>query len=1397
MKFKLFIIIVSYISITAQTSIFFKYNANINDSEIDKLNESILEQSLLLSKSTEYLEIKSFNGYYLNKNSILKSIFYIEGITLEHAEQIEELLSKYNIFEYVQIGNKYKIDYLPNDSLISSQWNLSKINAFGAWDISEGNEEIIIAVIDTGVDYLHPDLVGSIWVNSLEDINQNGRFDETDLNEIDNDNNGFVDDVIGWDFTNRTGFPFDSLGGDYLDWDNDPMDEHFHGTFVSGIVGASVNNEIGISGVVPKTKIMVLRAFDPNGTGDEDDVASAILYAVKMGAKIINMSFGDDKFSFVLKDVLQYAYDNNVILVASSGNSGSDQPHYPSGYDFVISVGNSNQNDIVSSTSNFGSTLDLTAPGSNIISTDLNSSYRTASGTSASAPHVSGAAALLLSIDSTLTNEQIKKILKSTSDDIESPGWDIKSGAGRLNIEKALQVPLKSEIKISHPSQDFSTAENFVDVDLTVISPYFKSYELSFGVGITPTEWIILSESSYQHKETNVAQIDISNFPDTSFTVCVLINQNNGITLEERVNFYKDTTPPQLYLGTIAPVYYGDKSTVLSEVYTDDRCIVKLFFSLSSFDTSYISLDGFNINNHFVKNYHYGFIPKEIVEQNSSYKLWIEAENLSGLKTIVNIDFPVLTHNRISERAYSIKNFSLPRGNLFNSTVGLTTDNQEILFQEFYSSDSIYYQIRKYENDLLVKHDSIDTRIPVALHKFGRENNFLVSKFLRSGIVDRQINSTYNFQLDYQNNTGKFYPVLVQDLNGNGVPEIITNNENEIYYIWKAKSNGELFSDNSLVDSLVNYSDNELNNVFGNQVYLNVIAADANGDGKTEIWTFDSDGDILLYDYSNGQVSFLDSLHSNLITFHGNTISKGDIDGDGVEEVAVLFKGNSIAPFFVLRIYNYLNNSFNLVHEKLFLDQSTEFTDPFFTKVYQTLSFSDIDNDNDSELIINIFPYFYIYDFNNDEMINIFYDEGINLESIYTGDVDRNGIIEIAIQNSSGIYFIEFGKDNQTPTPSISDAYCFNSFDNVIINVRGEGEMTYLYKGNSSSEMFKIDSAYGVQIQFIDNDIYQNNTFAYYAVQSYDSGKTIPLSKISVDKKVYIHTPANVVSAEAVSQSSIKLNFDAEMPITIFDYNNFYVIEHGIPNSISPESEYSYLLTYSKNFNEGTYELVINNLRDKYGSPIKSDTVNFFIDKATQVEEFFITNFKIIGSKEILIEFNLDVDQTSFSNTSNFVFNPMNEIETIEFPFEANTILLKTKNPVEAIGKNYSLLLKNVYSKNNIPITEEAGNSIVIQSFKEDINDVYVYPNPITSSNFSNGLTFANLTQYAEIYIFTLSGEFVTRISENNGDGGVTWNLRDEKGESISSGIYIYKVIATDSSGNEIAYKIDKFAVIK
>lgn len=356
-------------------------------------------------------------------------------------------------FSFVQdhTFNKHKIQFIyeidfteaiPNDTYFSRQWGVYNDGSFSnagkpgadigllqAWDIEKGDSTIILAILDSGVRLEHSELHNRIWKNLLE-IPDNG---------IDDDNNGYVDDIQGWDFINN---------------DNDPSDDRGHGTRVAGIIGANPNNNIGYAGIDWHCKLMVIKVTDKDGATTTDILAQAINYAVANGAKVINMSLaGAGIQSVPLETAVKNAYQNNAVMIAGSGNTGDNTVNYPAGYPEVIAVGATNAQDKLYSYSTYGSFLDVVAPGVKIYTLDhhkMNYFDGEYTGTSYATPYVSGVVSLLLAQNISRTPDEIKNIINATADDTVGPanqdaiGWDKYFGHGRINAYKALSYQTTS-----------------------------------------------------------------------------------------------------------------------------------------------------------------------------------------------------------------------------------------------------------------------------------------------------------------------------------------------------------------------------------------------------------------------------------------------------------------------------------------------------------------------------------------------------------------------------------------------------------------------------------------------------------------------------------------------------------------------------------------------------------------------------------------------------------------------------------------------------------------------------------------------------------------------------------------------------------------------------------------
>ncbi len=319
--------------------------------------------------------------------------------------------------------------------------NDADIDAPEAWEIQTGDANFVIGVIDTGVDYNHPDLVNNIWTNPGETAGDN----------IDNDGNGYVDDVHGWDFVGN---------------DNDPMDGHGHGTHVSGTIAGQGNNEIGVTGVAWNAKIMPIEIFNAQGGGAFSSViVNAINYATAMGVKLTNNSWGGGGYDSAIYNAISAANAQGMLFVAAAGNEYTNNdsfPHYPSNYDLanILSVASTTHTDQKSDFSNYGvNSVDLAAPGSSIYSTWPNSSYNTISGTSMATPHVVGAAALVWSEHPDWTAAQVKAALIGSVDPLASLSGLVAS-SGRLNVFNALNFDASTTASISVTVAPFSVLED-------------------------------------------------------------------------------------------------------------------------------------------------------------------------------------------------------------------------------------------------------------------------------------------------------------------------------------------------------------------------------------------------------------------------------------------------------------------------------------------------------------------------------------------------------------------------------------------------------------------------------------------------------------------------------------------------------------------------------------------------------------------------------------------------------------------------------------------------------------------------------------------------------------------------------------------------------------------------
>lgn len=372
----------------------------------------------------------------------------------EQAEaRVIAALSNNPNFEFAEPDYIANVILTPNDPYYSAyEWHLPKVSAPTAWDTTTGSASVTVAVVDSGVQANHPDLSGRV--------------------------------LAGYDFVNS---------------DYDPSDDNGHGTAVAGVAAAKGNDGVGVAGAAWDVSILPVKVMNSSGSGSYSAIANGITYAADNGARVINLSLGGTSSSTTLKSAVSYAWNKGCVIIAAAGNNGSSTTVYPAAYPNVVAVSATTSSDTLASFSSYGSFVDLSAPGQNITTSWLNSSYITISGTSFSSPLTAGVAALAISLNPSLSNTQVVSLLTANTDDLGAAGYDIYFGAGRLNAAKviaaAAPVPDTPVADTTPPVTAVTNPANGASIGGA--RPVSVSVASSDNIGVTKAELYIDGRVAY------------------------------------------------------------------------------------------------------------------------------------------------------------------------------------------------------------------------------------------------------------------------------------------------------------------------------------------------------------------------------------------------------------------------------------------------------------------------------------------------------------------------------------------------------------------------------------------------------------------------------------------------------------------------------------------------------------------------------------------------------------------------------------------------------------------------------------------------------------------------------------------------------------------------------------
>lgn len=1248
---------------------------------------------------------------------------------------------------------------VPNDPKYPEQWSLPLMKLPQAWAVEKGNRSVVIAIIDSGIDYRHDDLAPKAWRNPRE-IPENG---------LDDDGNGYIDDVYGWDFTDA---PNIQAEGDYLEGDNEPIDESGHGTHVAGIAGAMPDNGIGIAGVAWECPLMAIRAglsLGGSSRMQDDDSASAIVYAADNGASVINMSWGSEHRSFVIQDAIDYAYAQGAVLVAAAGNSQKPAAIFPAAYRKVIAVASTEQNQQRFYQSNFGASIDIGAPGNVILSTQIDNQYRLLTGTSMASPHVAGVAALLLAKRPALIHEEVRHILINTADPVhreDSDELDEKFvGAGTVNAERALFASGALQARILAPETNSGGADSITFIG-DAGGYKFQSWRLSYGESTVPTEFTPFTQPAVTQKigET-LAVWDTTTVPEGIYTVRLTVTATDGHQTHDQVVLSVDRTPPQVIALTATETLYGDRSLTLFTWATDDVTRNTLYYrregSLAPFAP--FSTTDLGVEHSLSLGFDTG-----------TYQFFVESENTTSLKTrednggaFYAID---VVGGHISPSGFTEKSLDIPPLHIASVTADFDRDGQPEIVGSPLSSDAV-------NDELQAAILAIYERLPTGRYELVHTVESVENLSNLEGVITWAVDDTdgdgwleilatddeRTFLIESSTPQGYPHQIIwetpflsggtITDLDRDGQKEILgadNNNDRLLIFAYDHATN-------TLVEEAALVNETPGSNVFAQRFAID----DFDGDGNTELVAGDSEGDLFIYE-ATATNTFQLEWQTQLPLKNITQLASGDLTGDGSPEFVVggLLSlpdnpsGPSLWKFFV---FTHTPRGYALLAEG---EREATLAIAPHRRNANSLAIVDVDRDGSNNLIIATYPNLYVTQWDGTALKALWHQRIEKTPMLFTAELNQNGFNEFYVNLEDGIYRFESvfatdpaGVDRLTPwnveARPLTEKAVQVTWDAQQDDATDE-ELSRLtrpftvYRAEGEKEETPADDAFEkirenlTVTRFLDRRVTRNSTY-WYAITTKDTNgtetpRTEPVAATPREPPQLIRAAYHQPGGE---MQTTQLEFQTDAP-------------NGVSGKRSISGNVWVIVTFDRRMNLGI-----------------ADESRYVLRKVKRIDGV----------------------------------NPVSAIRDrmgrrALLAFDTESLLEHFGQPLTATDQ-YEISVSNVADIDENAIRGATRPLEIPSSISEtavsDLTQARVYPNPVRPNVTDKGvITFDRIPIGTRIQLFTAKGELLETLDVTEQDHNEKkWWLTSNNTADVSTGIYIY-VLEFDTQK-----KIGKIAVIK
>lgn len=1298
--------------------------------------------------------------------------------------------------EWVAFNNRYRTvqtldeGYIPNDESFDEAWWLRRISAPEAWEITRGDTTVVIGIIDTGIDHTHRDLRGNLWHNPLE----------VDSNGIDDDNNGFVDDIIGWDFVDAPSLP---AGGDYLERDNDPMDDFGHGTYVAGCAASASDNGVCYPSAGFNCRLMALRAGNANGTLEEDDIASAVLYGVANGASIINMSFGDVVASPLLREVVQIAHNAGVVLTASAGNGSDEGIHYPSGFPEVIAVGATDSLDRMASFSNYGPSVDIMAPGDFINSTILGGEcgkWAFPSGTSYAAPIVAGVVGLVLSVNPELTPDDVLNILQSTADDLFREGWDSLTVSGRVNAWRAVESASAGSAafaQLSAPRMDSGVRGTFAVIGVAS-GTAFDDYTLEYGYGENPFVWHFANSDSRRVFDDTLGLIDAPS-ADTILAVRLTSRATTGQQSVALLHLYVQNETPIIDSIKTRRVLDADGYGQQILAWTNQFARATLLMT---------NTQGDSVREDF------GYVSDEhvaVIAQDRYPGEWtaiLLVTNLLGEVTRSE-PFPYSSvQASILPYLYNRNDTNLPHGILGSFVSDYDCDGLEEVWLLPVTGGGLIDTLEQYEWNGINFTETENTYGPHIPQAYGDADGdglyeMAARRFSETRVWEQSEACGVHNNIVFSSPDhftafilGRFVTIDSSSGRSDMLARIETNGGQRL----------ALFTVSSdyivaIRDTLPNHSTGQ--NSLGAP---GSAVGDLDRDGLLDFFYGDYDGDLIWCEWTGSEVVHVSStrLRQNDAT---NWMTMGDVDGDGELELVAGCRSNagySSESQRLLQGWDYYvfeapaNNTLLAIDSIAILGNENVSVNPASVYVAQ------LDDDVADEVVVSTFPDLYVITF--DETTSRYQAVWHYLPSMAGAmlavDFNNNGVDELLTSDGSKQLRIESAiATGDAPFPPLLEGEPISETSVHLQWTPVTGAIHYELYRAPSGDPLQLEQVYTTTEAVVDAE---TDVRMDYAVVTYDTNFSQQVSAFSnIISLTANDAPTVDQEVTWLAPQIISISFSEPMGLSVFVQGNWRLGDGSMPAVISEgEGRRRINLSFDAPFVTGTYVLAMRNLRDNQGTLLPEDQqvlafqIIDTIEALCHVVAHDLRDAPV--GNHVVIEFSEPMSQSVLDETHYQILDPRLDhapysalsVTALSADRSRVEIELNERYPAGAVGVDVRIQLVELVSESGNALGE---SELLLGEAATNLDATYVYPNPYRGHGAvgSEGIFFASLPQQATIRIFALNGTLLKKIEHNAMTGHAAWDLRAQDGGELASGVYLYKI---EANGEE---KMGKFAVMR